>query len=169
DRLVISQLSLGSLMEQDLGIPLITVEAGGSKDPSSIDVARKGLENYFLIDDLFKKNSSITVLQNPLRLELKKGHRIIYDDNLLEDCDVTIRKDIEKFNFSMVDNKNMLGRIRNGLDCFQIGKDVRSHKVDDYFFERDGGLYPKCKMHLFMATVRPDIAVSDCLFYFIVE
>ena len=169
DGLIISKHNLGSLMEQDLGIPLVTVEVGGAKDALTATVAKKGLERYFLTDDLFKGSSPITVMQDPFRMELRPNYKISYADYPTQDSDVTIRKDIERFNFTLIGKEDILGWAK-GADLFQIYKDKHSHNdVDEFFLVKEGKLYPKCQMRLFMATTRSDIAISDCLFYFMAE
>ena len=169
NHLIISSITLGSLMEQKLGIPSITVESGGYQDTSSILVAKKGLQNYFLMDDLFSKEPSITLLDNPLRLELTSPCRIGYGDQPMEDKDITIRKNIQSVHFSVMEKGDELGWVKNGLNHFQIHGNRGHDKVENFFKEENGSLRIKRKMCLFMATSRPDIAVSDCLFYFICQ
>ena len=54
----------------------------------------------------------------------------------------------------------------NGLKkMFLVGGD--QDPPGEYFELRDGKFFPRQRMRLFMATTRPDIAASDCLFYFV--
>lgn len=170
DRLVITGLRLGSLMEQDCGCPVVTVEAGGSQDEASETVARDGLRNYFLADTLFGKSEGVAIFRHPLRLELARHSRIDYADRPLRDRDITVRRDIERFNFTPVDDDEMLGWLDGGdLSHLLIGSDYRPHEVSEFFRVEAGKLYPARHMRLFMATTRPDIAASDCLFYFVYD
>ena len=50
---MITDLRLGSLMEQDFGCPVVTIEAGGSLDETSEVVAQEGVARFFLQEDLF--------------------------------------------------------------------------------------------------------------------
>jgi hypothetical protein len=170
NRLIITDLRLGSLMEQDFGCPVITVEAGGSQDAAADIAARRGIERYFMDDDLFKPSEDLVLLRHPLRLELAAHSRIDYADRPLHDRDIVVRDDIERFNFAPVNAGDLLGWLDSeGLDHLQIGSDYHPHAVDEFFRVDDGRLFPRQTMRLFMATTRPDIAASDCLFYFVCD
>ena len=170
NRLIITDLRLGSLMEQDLGCPVITIEAGGSQDDAADRVARRGIERFFMDDDLFREPDDLVLLRHPLRLELAAHSRIDYADRPLHDRDIVVRYDIERFNFTPVNAGDLLGWLDNqGLDHLKIGSDYHPHSVEEFFRVDDGRLYPRQSMRLFMATTRPDIAASDCLFYFVCE
>ncbi len=174
DRLIVTDLRLGSLMEQDCGCPVVTIEAGGSQDDTSEVVARQGLENYFLSDDLYAQANTrmegVAIFRHPLRLELSAHSRIDYADRPLHDRDITVRKDIEQFNFVPIEPDEMLAWLdTDGLSHLVIGSDYHPHEVAEFFQVEQGKLYPIRHMRLFMATTRPDIAASDCLFYFVYE
>ena len=48
--------------------------------------------------------------------------------------------------------------------------DASGHDViDQYFVSREGKLYPRTFLKLFMVTTNPSIAVSDCIFYAVKE
>jgi hypothetical protein len=169
-RAVITDLRLGSLMEQDLGCPVVTVEAGGSLDETSAVVAQEGIERYFCYQDLYANPDPILLLRHPLRLELAPHSRIDYADRPLHDRDITVRQDIEKFNFEPVNKRSQLGWLdEQGLEHLRIGSDRQPHEVAEFFRVVAGKLYPTRHMRLFMATTRPDIAASDCLFYFVCD
>lgn len=169
-RAVITDLRLGSLMEQDFGCPVVTIEAGGSLDETSLVVAQEGIERYFCREDIYKDPDSILLLRHPLRLELSPHSRIDYADRPLHDRDITVRADIEKFNFEPVNHRSPLGWLdAEGLEHLRIGSDLHPHEVEEFFRVEDGRLFPRLHMRLFMATTRPDIAASDCLFYFVCD
>ena len=170
EHLIISKISLGALMEQNPETPIITLEAGGSDDPASSVMARRSLERYFLAENLFANPLPIMIYEDPIRLELKsQEHSIDYADHSLPKVDITICKNIESFSFNLVDQDNVLGWIKREVGhTFTALQNHQTLGAED-FFQRDthGALRPRRKMHLFMATNRPDIAASDCLFYFI--
>ncbi len=169
-RLIVTDLRLGSLMEQDFACPVVTIEAGGSLDEAADVVARAGLDNYFLVDDLFANNTAVEIFRHPLRLELVAHSRIDYAERFLHDRDITVRADIERFNFAPLGSHDTLGWLDlDGLEHLQIGSDYQPHAVEDFFQVKDGQLYPTRPMRLFMATTRADIAASDCLFYFVCD
>ena len=171
EHVIVSHISLGALMEQEPEIPIVTLEAGGAADPASGVMAQRSLEKYFLSEDLFANPLPVMLYHNPLRMELNPPCPIGYSDRPLPDVAVTINKNIESFSFTPVDESNPLGWIERGPeDYFLIRQGNQTLPAED-FFQRDGEgiLRPKRKMRLFMATHRPDIAASDCLFYFICE
>jgi hypothetical protein len=150
----------------------VTIEAGGSLDESSEVVAREGLENYFMAEDLFAEPdaNNVATFRHPLRLELCAHSRIDYAHRSLHDHDITVRKDIEHFNFVPLYTDEMLGWLdADGLSHLMIGSDSHPHQIEEFFRVEDGKFYPTRPMHLFMATTRPDIAASDCLFYFVCD
>lgn len=169
-RMIKTGLRLGSLMEQDCGCPVVTIEAGGSQDDAADIVAREGIARYFTEQHLFAEHQKVILFRHPLRLELAPHSRIDFAERPLHDRDITVRQDIERFNFAPVEKHNMLGWLGNqGLEHLQIGTDETPHDVSEFFRLEEGKLYPKQHMRLFMATTRPDIAASDCLFYFVCD
>ena len=171
DRMIITELRLGSLMEQDFGCPVVTIEAGGSQDEESELVAQQGIENFFYADRLYDQPDGVAIFRHPLRLELSPHSRIDFADRPLHDRDITVRQDIEHFNFAPVNASDMLGWLDDtGLEHLKIGSDYEHpHNVDEFFRVEQGQLFPQRQMRLFMATTRPDIAASDCLFYFVCD
>ncbi len=174
DRMVVTDLRLGSLTEQDFDCPIVTIECGGARDDASDVIAQEGLENYFTEDDLYaasaEQGNKVSLFRNPLRLELAGHSRIEYAERPLHDRDVTVRHDIERFNFVPLGSTDMLGWLdANGLANLRIGSDYQPHDVEEFFRVREGILFPTRSMRVFMATTRPDIAASDCLFYFVSE
>jgi len=170
DRLIVTDLRLGSLMEQDLGCPVVTIEAGGSLDEESEVIARDGLRRFFTVDDPYAEPEGVAIFRHPLRLELSPHSRIDYADRPLHDRDITMRADIERYNFAPIEPDDMLAWLdEDGLSHLNIGSDYQPHEVSEFFRVEEGKLYPDRQMRLFMATTRPDIAASDCLFYFVYD
>ena len=165
--MVVTDLRLGSLMEQDFGCPVVTIEAGGSQDDASSNVADDGLEAYFHREDVFAGPASVTLLEHPHRLELATHARIDFADHPLGGRDLTMRADIERLNFSPVSPDEPLGWTGpDGLEALRIGTGI---DVAEFFRVSGGQLFATRPMRLFMATTRADIAASDCLFYFVSE
>jgi hypothetical protein len=128
------------------------------------------MQNYFLAEELFAAQTEVALFHHPLRLELARHSRIDYAERPLHDRDLTLRNDIERFNFAPIGIDEMLGWADlDGLSHLLIGSDEHPHGVSEYFRVEAGKLYPARPMRLFMATTRPDIAASDCLFYFVCE
>ena len=167
DRLIVSDLRMGALMEGKFSCPVVTVEVGGSGDAGSLDTAIEGLERFFLWEDLFTNDRTVPLVTNPLRLELK-NIGLGYADGSSEDHEIILRNDIESLNFRPLDRNEYIGWIdEQKLSCLRVRKKNGLCDINKYFTIRQGRIYPKGSMVLFMATKRADIAVSDCLFYFV--
>lgn len=172
DCLIDSDLQLGALMEKDeeLGVPIVTVEAGGVQDMATNDNAWRGITKYFLQEDIYQspETNAVHVYHNPLRLELSSDSSIDYADHRLPDMRVVMRKDIEEFNFFPVKKTDMLGWLDSkGMGNLKVIKGNKTCDAGMFFKIENGRLYPRNEMQIFMATTHRDIAVSDCLFYFI--
>jgi len=74
-RLVITDLTLGSLMETDVGCPIATLECGGSFDISADQTAMKAVDLLCYRDELYngEKQQEINIYTHPLRFEIKGG------------------------------------------------------------------------------------------------
>ncbi len=169
--LMVTELRLGSLMEQDVGCPVVTIEAGGTMDESAERVAAGGIERFFTAEDVLHTQGKLELFHHPMRLELCEHSRIDYAERPLHDRDITVRADIEKFNDAPLREVDMIGWLEAGdLSHLQVGSDAgHPHEVSDFFKVEQGKLYPLQDMRLFMATTRGDIAASDCLFYFVLD
>jgi hypothetical protein len=168
--MIVTDLRLGSLMEQRLDCPVVTIEAGGSNDEQAGLVADTGIARYFHNEDVYSHLQAVTLFRHPLRLELSAHSRIDYADRALHDRDITVRWDIEHFNFVVIHPHESLGWLdEDGLSHLLISGGPDNHPPQEYFRVDAGKLYPRRDMRLFMATTRPDIAASDCLFYFVLE
>ena len=170
ERLVITDLRLGALMElSEREVPTVTIECGGAQDPESHLIAYDGLMRYITAKKLFSAEHCawpIDVLHNPVRLELDPGLVIAYAEHSLDDVDICLRADIENFNFGEVNADTPLGWITT--DAWLRIRVVNSRGEnlrDDYLRCDRGRLYPATRLKLFMITLNPDIALSDCLFY----
>lgn len=170
DKLVITDLRLGSLMEQTRADrPIVTVECGGANDQYSDSVAYEGLLRFCQAQELFNcdQDLDIELYHHPIRLELAKGTKLAFAEKPALGMDLTFLLGIDRYNFRSVPAGTLLGWLRL--------EDKRSHLrvVDqdgcdrfDEFFEICGNRLQTIQaLKLFMVTDRPDIALSDCLLY----
>lgn len=167
-QMIVTDLRLGSLMEQDFGCPVVTIEAGGSQDDTAAGVCDVGLEAFFHRDDVFAEAGDVNLLEHPYRLELQPHARIDFADHPLPDRDLTMRADIERFNFAPVPPSEPLGWA-SGLGSLRASTGRDTCDARKFFRIEDGRIYTRDTLRLFMATTRADIAASDCLFYFVRE
>lgn len=165
-RCIHTDIRLGSLMEQNFGCPIVTVEAGGAQDTEADNNAYQGLMSYFVSDNLFSKVSEIELLRHPRRLELCSGTTLNFAEQQDQNTQVTLNQDVEKHNFGVTQPSDVLGWTHDQmLTCFQLDKP--SIPVSDFFHVEQGQIKTRRPLKLFMVTTKPEIAKTDCLFYFV--
>ncbi|MGQ8363971.1 hypothetical protein [Glaciecola sp. 1036] len=162
-RIIITDIHLGAIMEQDFGCPIVTIEAGGSQDNDANDTAFMGLKNILLAKSPLKHQSILEVLLHPRRLEVKDAASITYSLENNTDFDISMRSDIERHNFGITPAGTHLGWVNKPIE--QLLKLDNKDQVDAFFSLDGNKLIAKRALRLFMVTTRADIAVSDCLFY----
>ncbi len=165
--MVITRLVVGSLMEQDFGCPAVTIECGGSHDSRSHEIAYQGLVEFARslhmppLDDAF-----FETYKHPMRVEVRSGISLDYGQYNNRDVAITLRQDIEKFNFVEIDAGTRFGWLNRELsDCLRAKNDQGDDVAKDLFEVVNNELLSRQPLRLFMATGRADIALSDCLFY----
>lgn len=172
-RLVITGHRLGALMEvPDLGCPVLTVECGGSRQVQSDDIALQGLIRFMTQAQLYTSVAieKMDIYHHPVRLELTQQGRMCYADKPQPGMDVTLPEHIDRRNFGIVRPDTSLAWLGpQGMAKLQVLDEFGHNVTSNFFVERDGRLYPKTTLKLFMATTNPEIAVSDCLFYAVKE
>lgn len=167
-RTVFTDTRLGSIMEQDFDCPIITVEAGGSYDPQSDQNAYEGLCQFLQNDTVFELKQEVEVLLKPRRLEVLKNKQLVYANDRDRHADITLRQDLEKFNFGSTPGGTRLGWLNASLhECFKL--DSHNELLSEGFAVENGELVTRQPMKLFMVTTRKDIALSDCVFYFVID
>ncbi|MEX0963122.1 MAG: succinylglutamate desuccinylase/aspartoacylase family protein [Pseudohongiellaceae bacterium] len=171
-RLIVTDLRLGALMElSETMMPTVTIECGGAQDLESNIMAAEGLSRYFTLADVLSNQHgemSLEFFHNPMRLELAAGIDIAYGEHCLLQEGVTLLPGVENYNFGFVDTSKPLGFVAGELTALLTLVDNSGReRVTDYFENREGVLYPRKKIKLFMVTGNPEIARKDCLFYLV--
>ena len=167
-RFIYTDLRLGSIMEQNFGCPIVTIEAGGSQDDAADITALNGTRSFLNTHDVFDLKENLTVLAHPRRLEVSDACSLIFDDKACERTALTLRQDIESLNFARVPRHTCLGWMdKRHLSCLHL--DRKNVALTNFFEIYDNQLRTKQDLILFMVTTRVDIAKSDCLFYFVVD
>lgn len=169
-RMIVTDLKLGSLMEiSETMMPTVTIESGGAQDLESNAMATEGLIRYLTFDDVLSKQHGDMTLEffhNPMRLELLEGKDIAYGNHCLLEEGVTLLPSVEHYNFGYVDATTQLGFVSGELEnLLSLRANDGNELIAEYFELRDGTLYPRKKIKLFMVTSNPEIARKDCLFY----
>lgn len=173
-KMIVTDLQLGALMEISESLcPTVTIECGGSEDEESTRMADEGLLKYFTYKHvLFGEHADIDLdfYHMPVRLELadKENGILGFGDLPGHEGGLTLRTDIEHFNFGEVSPKQHLGFLAaDDLAMLTARTTQGEEKVFDYFQVIDGKLHPRVKLKLFMITTKAAIARSDCLFYLV--
>lgn len=168
DRLIITELRLGALMELSREqYPVVTIECGGSHQPESEETAMRGLQEFLFCDQVFHRGTGeIDLYRHAVRIELIEGTHIAYADQPVPGADLTIPFDVEKFNFGVIPALTRLGWLGpRGLDVLRVNSAKGDDLLPHYLMARHEGLYSAQRLKLFMVTTNPAIALSDCLFY----
>ena len=169
-RLVTNDLRIGALMEiAEHLYPTVTIECGGRLDEAAHELAWTGLRAFVNQQDIFTQSNDIDkvdVVHNPVRLELSADCRLAYASAPIDDHDLVLLPDIERYNFGTVAAGTRLGWVgEKGRQIFHSSNIERECVVDELISIHDGGLYTAQPLKLFMITNDPEIAKMDCLFY----
>ncbi|MCF8474450.1 MAG: succinylglutamate desuccinylase/aspartoacylase family protein [Emcibacter sp.] len=171
DHLILTELSLGALMEADIECPIITLECGGSIDFSADKVAMDSLAILTSYQDIFQNTPHALprkIYKHPLRFELKEDTTLCYGNAPVQNMNVTLIADIERHNFGVTAKNEFLGWVgERGLDYFTAINDKGIDIKDKLFHIDDNKIYTALPLQLFMITPRPEIAKKDCLFYLV--
>ena len=169
-RLIITDLRLGALMEiSESDFPTVTVECGGNQDPESDQIAWDGIYRYLTEANILEAPGTdieLEKLNNPVRLELCAGCTLTYADEPQPDVDLTLKPDLEHYNFGTVPAGTALGWLGvEGLAAL-TARDPTGHERLEELYCTDGRHLQLAKpMKLFMITTNPQIAERDCLWY----
>ncbi len=166
ERVIVTDICLGALMEMDFNCPIITFEAGGTLDSQSDYHAEQGIINLLNTDKDGNKFGNLDVLSCPRRVMLKQQYTLIYTSELVNDIDLCLRGDIEHFNFAHTPAHTHIGWTNKDIDAL-LKTDSEAIKASEIFYSENDMLYTKKQIMMFMITTRADIAATDCLFYFV--
>ncbi len=165
--MVVTQLVVGSLMEQNFNCPIVTIECGGAKEEKSHETAFKGLMALATQRDIFSMDPpNIHVVCHPVRIKAHEGISLCYGVNKTDEMDITLIPDIEKLNYQVTEAGTELAWLDRSLrDCLTAINDHGEEVIEALFEVVAGRLTAKRNLRVFMATERADIALSDCIFY----
>ncbi len=166
--LILSNLHLGSLMEQEFACPFITVECGGSLDEQAHEVAFAGISHIANYENIgyINQEKNVEVIYRPLRLQTKKNIDLSYAEHDEGYSGVTLKNNIEYFNFGGANQNEMIGWIDgNGMENLQLLDKDGNNLISEYFYTRENQLVCKQNLRIFKATTNKQAALNDCLFY----
>lgn len=170
DRLIITDLRLGSLMETTSPeLPVITVECGGAFEESAHRMAYESLRRYAGEEDIFRDEGSdwgLEILDNPVRVELLPDASLSFAEAPGGKADLTLRPDLEHHNFGLVPERTFLGWLRQeGMEILRAFDPQKRDRFDEFYRLEDDVLYTRVPQKMFMITTNARIAKSDCLWY----
>ncbi|KXF82610.1 M14 family metallopeptidase [Enterovibrio coralii] len=174
ERMLCTSVRLGALMEQTMAqSPFVTIECGGVQDHNAVEVAKNGLHHFMTAENLFLNHTGfwpVERLYHPVRVQLKPDLTLCYHDRFVEESDLTLPPDIDRHNFGWMAADSLIGWLgERGLDAMTTNDGEGKHPISDLFYENDGELRLKHPAKLFMITTKHHIALSDCLFYMVVD
>lgn len=166
-KLILTGLSVGAIMELDFGAPIATIECGGSNEIYSHQVATDGLHEFFTRPDIFQNNSNrVSVHRKPVRVELVGDASIGFSHHRLPTTDITLRADIEILNREPTPAGEFLGWFDPDLPLPLKATDEQgNNQIDSLIEVKNGCLFARNNMQLFMVTTVTEIATNDCIFY----
>lgn len=166
--LILSDLHLGSLMEQEFTCPFITIECGGSLDEQAHEVAFAGISHIASCEDIgyIHQEKNVEVIYRPLRLQTKNDINLSYAEHDEGYTGVTLKNNIEYFNFGGANQGEMIGWIDgNGIENLQLLDKEGNNLINEYFYIRENQLVCRQNLRIFKATTNKQAALNDCLFY----
>jgi len=166
--LILSDLSMGSVMEQDFNCPFITIECGGCQDEQAHEIAFSGITQVAHCENIgyIHQEKLVEVIYRPLRLQLKQDTQLSYAQHDEGFSGITLKDNIECFNFGSALQDEMLGWTDgNGLDNLQLIDKSGTNVLNEYFYTRENQLVCRHNLRLFKATTNKSTAINDCLFY----
>lgn len=170
--LIVTDLRLGALMElSEQDVITVTIECGGAQDHSSQMIAEEGLYRYLSSEHLMLETGNeypVNIYHNPIRLETTNQGEVAYDQHPTTNALITLPEQADKFNYGMLSKDESIGHLRkNGFAELTAKDHLGKERLNEFFEERQGKLYARHPLKVFMATTNPFIAKTDCLFYFI--
>ena len=174
-RLVVSSIRLGTLMEQSSdACPVVTIEAGGREDQAAHELAAEGLFRFAALESLSQSvvgaDIELEMFEDSVRLELLPEVSLTYAEGADVGHTLTLRADMEHFNFGEIDGDTLLGWTQHEPDTLFRAVDKHgANVVNSMVRVADGCLYAATRQRLFMVTTSAAAAKSDCLFYSVIE
>ncbi|MFT5636042.1 MAG: hypothetical protein ACI89T_001499 [Cognaticolwellia sp.] len=78
--LILSDISIGAMMELNFSCPVVTIKCGGSFDYQAHEVAYNGIKKFTLYDGHFTlpQDKAVQILYKPLRLVIKAERKLSF-------------------------------------------------------------------------------------------
>ena len=171
NKVILTGLRVGAIMEQNFAAPIVTIECGGAGQIQSHQLAYTGLSKFVGEANIFDRHASqVEIHQHPCRVELTPDVSIAFGHNLISTSDVTLRADAEQLNKKLTPKGELIGWYEGNEKLpFTVKNEQGVEQVNALFSLQDNCIFTKQSLQVFMATTDIDIATNDCLFYATVE
>jgi len=166
--MLLSDFKVNSLMEQKFNCPFVTIECGDSHDEQSHEIAYQGIKHISYCENIsnFHQTKQLEIMYEPLRLQLNKNVCLSYSDHDEGLLGVTLKNNIEQYNFGGAQQGQMLGWLDSKLlDNLQLLNSQNENVLQHYFSVRSNQLICAINLRIFMATANKNTAKRDYLFY----
>lgn len=170
DHYMHSDLRMGTIIEWAQGCcPAVTIECGRTNDPLSDATALAGLERFLVIDNLELEAPPprhIRVLSQPVRVKVVHGLGLAIGDAADPGAGVTLRNDLDAFNFKVMAAGTQIGWTVPGGALPVVANCSKDRDVTrDYFAVVGDQVVTKRPFIPVMITLNVEVGMSDCLFY----
>lgn len=168
NKVILTGLRVGAIMEQNFAAPIVTIECGGAGQIESHQLAYLGLMTYVCDVNIFDRHaSSVDIHEHPCRVELLPHCTVAFGHDHLPTADVTLRADTEQLNNQLTPSGEFLGWYEGETETlpFTAKNEQGVEQSTRMFRVQNGRIFTKQSLQIFMATTDPDIASKDCLFY----
>lgn len=109
----------------------------------------------------------ISIIPSPKRLELKRNADLAFADKPVFGVSCTLTNELQSFDRKILTPGDVLGWVdHNQLQHFRVIGDQGIEPVETFFSANDNSLKVIRPFRLYLLALHPDIAKSDCLFYF---
>ncbi len=171
NKVILTGLRVGAIMEQYFTAPIVTIECGGAGQLQSHQLAYAGLKKFSMATNIFDRHASqVDIHLHPCRVELLPSISVAFGHNHLPTADVTLREDAEQLNNQLTPKGEFIGWYEGSDKLPFTAKDEQGNEqLDAMFSLQNGCIFTKQSLQIFMATTDPDIATYDCLFYATIE
>jgi hypothetical protein len=166
-RFIHTTLRLGSLMEGFAAdIPAITVECGRAGGATADAFARDRLARLVGLSVLPSASPAMHIYVDPVRVTLRRGATVAFDETPHVECDLTLRGDVDRHNFMRLEAGTRIGWVAREAPLPLEARGAEGDDVAAELFEVRGGELVATRSFVpVMMTTNPDVAAADCLFY----
>jgi hypothetical protein len=167
DTLILSDISIGTMMELNFSCPIVTIECGGGGDDPAHDVTYNGIKKFTLCDDhcTLPQDKAVQILYKPVRLVIKAERKLSFSKHDEGYSGVTLRQNIEQFNYGGCCEGLLLGWFDDkGLENLEMLNDQGVNVIEQYFKMVDNKLLCATNFKMFMASNQSHIPVLMAYF-----